>query len=484
MKIYRYAYITILTAFCLNCIDVKAQQKDILYFFKDVPQSGISNPALMPNNDLYISFGLGMFGFNFNTSGFCYHDIINRHPVYSDSLRVDIRGFADKLKDNNYLSFGFDKNILGFGFRQGKNHFSFDMYVSSDFRFNFSKDVFDFALYGTDVPGGETKLFDGKLLEMTTYLANSFGYAREINDKLTVGGRVKLLFGMADIHTKKSDVRLKYNDSDEIAAQCDVDIYTSNIVGSFIMNSLFDEDSETEFNAGEASDITSGMFSNVGLAFDLGAAYKINNEMEVSLSVSDMGFINWKSNVSEVKTMNPGKVVRFEGVESCIDSIGTAITDYLDDITDSLKNAFDIHAVDMNSYTRATPVKVNAGYTWKFADVHYLHALAGFKIWNGSLMDGRLSVLYALRAKYFSLSAGNTFMTTAFFNPSAMISTNAGPVHFNLGMSFNSAKGLSFNVADLSGVSVFMGLNLTFGNKPYWKENEKRNEISGNFLFR
>lgn len=484
MKIYRYAYITILTAFCLNCIDAKAQQKDILYFFKDVPQSGISNPALMPNNDLYISFGLGMFGFNFNTSGFCYHDIINRHPVYSDSLRVDIRGFADKLNENNYFSFGLDKNIIGFGFRAGKNYFSFDMSISSDFRFNFSKDVFEFALYGTDVPSGETKLFDGKLIEMTTYLANSFGYAREINDKLTVGGRVKFLFGIADIHTKNSDIRLKYNDSDEIAAQCDVDIYTSNIAGNFIMSSLFDEDSKTEFNAGEAADITSNMFSNVGLAFDLGAAYKINDEMEVSLAISDMGFINWNSNVSEIKTMNPGKVVRFEGVESCIDSIGTAISDYLDDITDSLKNAFDIHAVDKDSYTRATPVKVNAGYTWKFFDVHYLHSLAGLKIWNGKLIDGRLSVLYALRTKYFSLSAGNTFMTTAFFNPSAMINLNVGLVNFNLGMSFNSAKGLSFNVADLSGFSVFMGLNLTFGKKPYWKETEKKNEISGNFLFR
>lgn len=470
MKIYRYIGIAVLMSLCLKGIEAKAQQKDILYFFKAVPQSGISNPAFVPNNDMYITFGVGMLGFNFNTSGFCYHDIINQHPVYSDSLRVDIQGFADKLKNNNHLSLGMDKNILGFGLRQGKNYFSFDMSISSDFRFNFSKDVFDFMLYGTDVPGGETKLFDGKLIEMTTYIANSFGYAREINDKLSVGGRVKLLFGIADIHTKNTDVRLKYNDSDEIAAQCDVDILTANIAGNFTMSSLFEDGAETEFNAGEAADISSNLFSNVGLAFDLGAAYKINNDMEVSLSVSDMGFINWQSNVSEIKNANPGKVVRFEGVSSCIDSVGTAITDYLDDITDSLKNAFEIHTVEKGSYTRATPVKVNAGYTWKFADIHYLHALAGLKIWNGGLADGRLSVLYALRMKHFAFSAGNTFMTTSWFNPSAMVNANAGPVNFNFGMAFNSARGISFNVADLSGFSVFMGLNLTFGNKPYWEK--------------
>ena len=72
----------------------------------------------------------------------------------------------------------------------------------------------------------------------------------------------------------------------------------------------------------------------------------------------------------------------------------------------------------------------------------------------------------------------------AMISVNAMISANAGLVNFNLGMSFNSSRGLSFNMADLSGVSVFMGLNLTFGKKPYWKETEKKNEISGNFLFR
>ena len=59
-----------------------------------------------------------------------------------------------------------------------------------------------------------------------------------------------------------------------------------------------------------------------------------------------------------------------------------------------------------------------------------------------------------------------------------MINLNVGLVNFNLGMSFNSAKGLSFNVADLSGFSVIYGLESDIRQKTLLKktENKKRDK--------
>lgn len=446
-----------------------AQRQEISYFFKEVPNLSNLNPAMTPSSGFYVSL-LAAPSFGFNTSGFCYHDIINRHPQYPDSLRIDVDGFMDKLKRNNYLAFEYEHGLFGFGFKAGKNYISFETALNIDTRFSFSRGAFDLVVFGTDVASGEATLFDGDLLEFNAYLSNAVGYAREINDKLTIGVRAKLLMGIANIHTNNTSLGLHFNEDNEIMARGEIDLQTSNLFGVYEISSIFADSATQNFQMNSVDQILDDMTKNLGFAFDVGATYRFNDNMEAGLAISDIGVMNWNANCEGIKTMNPGKDVRFEGVEAPLDSLGSSITSYLETVVDSLKDAFDIQSVGINAYSTILPMKIKASYTWRFLGVNYIHVLANTKYWNGNMMDTRLSVFYALRTKPFSISVGNTIMSQSVFNPSVMMSISSGGPSLHLGASFRTAGAASFNVADMSGFSAFFGVTWRFANKSYWKK--------------
>lgn len=453
-----------------SSVSVFGQTKDALYFFKDSPHSTGLNPASVPDNKFHFYLGFGLSDFRFNTSGFTYHDIINRHPVYADSLRFDIKGLAEKLKDNNDLNFSYDIDLLGFGFGIGRNYFSYRMYMNMSSRFSFSKGLFDFVLYGTETPEKKLALMDGKLMDVNGYIAHSVSYGREINDKLKVGASIKYLNGLINVKTEKADMGLDYSNEDRITANGSVDILTSNVFGSISISSLFDSNSNYSFTSESFADIVSNAVDNKGLAFDLGASYKLNDKMELSVSILDLGFINWKSNNTRIRNKNSSNTVTFGGIETSIDSIGTGLETHFNNFMDSLSTALDLESVTQGSYTAALPTEFHFGYSWNFHSFNHFHALLSTKLWNSRFVDTRLSVLYALHTKYVSLSIGNTFSSNAWFNPSALLNLKFG-ANVYLGCSFNSSS-TSFNIADMSGFNLVTGISFAFGtNKQKKKEN-------------
>jgi hypothetical protein len=161
-------------------------QKEILYFLREAPQVTQFNPAITPNNNFYFSLLLGRTDIGIHTSGFSYHDLIHKHPIYNDSLQLDLENFRNTLSDNNFVSFNYDMDLFGFGFKSGKNYFNYDLSLVVDTRFNFSKGIFDFILDGSRAENGNIRLLDGHLLELDAYICNAFGYSRQITDRLHV----------------------------------------------------------------------------------------------------------------------------------------------------------------------------------------------------------------------------------------------------------------------------------------------------------
>lgn len=464
--------------------NLKAQREDIMYFFKDVPQSFGLNPALMPTNNFYISGPLSGFAFEFGINGLCYHDAINNHPVYPDSLRFDVYGLSDKLKRNNHINVDVSEQILGFGFRAGKNYISFDLSLSVNAKVSFSKDLFDMLLYGTEAGNGEINMLDDQLLEANAWLSAGIGYAREINERLTVGGRFKLLFGLANIHTKTAQAVCQTNGDYDMTLRTNLDVLACTPFGA-VSCFVFPKENISDFDFVDPEELdAASILSNIGVAFDFGGAYRLNDNMEVSLAVSDLGFINWSSNPRSIQTVNPNAEVRFEGVESSLDSLGTTIEDYINAVGDSLGKLYELQTLEVASYKTWIPTKIRAGFTWNFAPWQYLHAIANMRIQNGSMRESRLGVFYGFRTKYFSASVGNSFKTYSAFNPSVMMSFALPGVNLYWGSSFNSAHSMSFNVADQSGVSVFFGLNLSFGHKPYLKPLTKIDDDESVYLYR
>src|SRR5690554_6195984 len=136
-------YIFILAGIILIGIgNLNSQNSNIMYFMRNVPGSYSMNPANTPISKFYLNFpAISGFNIDFSTSGFAYKDIINQHPIYQDSLQIDLKGFYSKLNDDNHLKLSTSMPLFGFGFKAGKNYISLGLDLNFDARLNFSKDL-------------------------------------------------------------------------------------------------------------------------------------------------------------------------------------------------------------------------------------------------------------------------------------------------------------------------------------------------------
>ena len=471
-KIYKIIVSGLFISLFLFSSNKSIAQKDILYFLREAPQVMQYNPAITPCSNFYLSLMLGTTDMGVHTSGFSYHDLIHKHPIYSDSLQLDLEGFRSQLSDNNFINFNYDMDLLGFGFKIGKNYFSYDLSLTLDARVNFSKGIFDLILEGSGANNGNIRLLDGHLLEVNSYITNAIGYSREINDRLSIGGKIKLLSGIANIHTNEANLELNFKDSEKISAHGELDILTANIIGDLSITSLFKENASADFIVPEnLNTILDHAMDNVGLSFDLGASYRLLENLELSASVVDVfNFISWNTHATQIINNKPFEEIVFEGITSGIDSIETNFETQINSLVDSISSALDIRTQNIPSYTTHLPMKIYFGATYNFGKVNYLHALFNTKIGAGRIYDTHISLFYSLHTRFLSLSFGNMFRSTNLFNPSALISLKLGTGQIYVGGNLHTNK--DFNVADYNGLDVFMGVNFTLGKSKYWDQHK------------
>lgn len=466
IRIIRIISISVIFAYAIlfNMLFSYAQELNASYF-STLPQASKFNPALTSNSRLYFNIPIiSKFSLQLNTSGYAWKDLINQDPICRDSLRVDFDGFLDKLKDNNHFATDFSTEIFGFGFGLGKNYFTFDISLNFAGKLYFSKSVIDFIVNGTDMSKQNVDLFDGNFVDAMAYLTTAIGYSGQINDNLKVGAKFKIYNGIANIKTERTKLNLNF-DGEEISAYSDVLINTSIAFGSFTKsNSLIDDD-DFDFTDADDGDISSNVMKNKGFGFDIGAVYQLNENMQISASIVDIGKITWESNPQSIRSKNPNQRIVFSGVRTTYETIVDDLDGYFSDMADSLQNALDLEIVDRNSYSASMPTKIYVGYSWQFQKNLYLDALYGGRIYGGEYQQS-LMVNCGLKYKILNLSVGNMFHSMgSVFNPGIFLSLSNV---FYVGANFSK----SFNLAKTHGLGVYFGMNISIG-----KINKKSKKI-------
>ena len=283
-----------------------AQQNMTLYGLKETSQALTVNPGFRQKNRVYVSLPLGFQNIYLNNSAITLGKMFQKDA--NDSLIIDPNNFMKQLGKMNFISVDSYNQLLGFGFKVKKNNF-FTFNVANRFRSNIAipKDLFGFAVYGNGSENylGKRISLDGLAIDVSEYIEYSLGYNRNINSKLTVGGRIKLLSGIANIHTTKS----------KLGITTDATTFDWTVDGQFGMNSsntLYFMDS-THTTDSKAMQKLPYNFKNLGLGLDLGGSYILTDKIQVSASLLDLGFINWKTNTSNYETNNINYV--FKGAD-------------------------------------------------------------------------------------------------------------------------------------------------------------------------
>ncbi|MBU0487783.1 MAG: hypothetical protein KKD31_07505 [Bacteroidetes bacterium] len=401
-----------------------AQQDQTIYLMRDIPQATYSNPSLIPECKFYIGFpALSSFYLGIGNDGFTTRDVLRYDNT--DSLTVDMDNLSDILKKKNNFLLNIKEELISFGFKVKRNYINFSISENFVSRLTYPGDLFAIINEGNASARffGNTAEFKGAGFNMTHYREFALGYSRALSDKLVVGARPKMLFGMMNIHTRRSDVSFfTANFAEYIETNSDVLVNTS-IPMAASMNDTLDPP-EVEF-----SEYITNM-DNKGFAIDLGGSYKYNDKFIFSASLIDLGWIHWKTNpmnyVSEYENAN----FRFDGFEINRMFIANDSVDFeetLADLLDSIQETFNIieKNEDYNSPLN-TKLYLNAVYTVN--EKGKAGALLGFDFYNRGLHPS-LTLSYNHRfGNILSLTGSYSMKNRNYANIGFGAALNLGPL--------------------------------------------------------
>jgi len=447
MKNFKLFFVSV---FLLFSTLLFSQQDFTLYNMEHVPQRMYMNPAFFPT---YSKINIGLPGIsslylNFSNSGFKISDLIQKQS--DDSLHIEFDNMLSKLATNNYISTAVQPDILSFGFRiKEKNYISVNITEKAHVRFRYPKDFMEFVWKGNGAFLDKNINFSFAV-NATHYREYGVGYSRIINDKLTVGGKIKYLYGMENITTKKSDITLYTDPLDyDITAKGNIEINTSGL----------DDTTETS-----TSKYLFGKKNN-GLGIDLGGEYKLTNKITLSASLIDLGFIKWKDNVTNLKSDGS---FTYQGIDITQFFDSDSTNDPLDEMLDSLENIFKIDTTH-NSYTSFLTSQLYIGGTYNVMEKGKAGIVFYSQFFDKKIRPG-LSLSYSQRVgRWLNVSASYSMYNRSYNNIGLGLALNGGPVQLYI-VSDNILG--AFYPQNTKNVHLHFGINLTIGRTKNDKDKD------------
>jgi hypothetical protein len=412
-----------------------------------VPQTANFQPAFIPNN----SFTLGLpTNVGVTVQGDVkLEELLYKAPGQNDlSINFDVlNGVA--LERNN-INVQVDLNALHLGFKTKKGGFHIFSNVRANVDFVYNKDLIEFLANGNSNSIGATLDFTGSTVRIDAFHEVGFGYARKfLNEKLVVGGRIKLVTGMYHASIEEDAGLRLTTDANDYSWQVQVQNGTVNTAGF----GLFDDSDD------EGSDMSSYMVSNGNrtVAFDIGAKYKPLHWLEVEAAVNDIGKINWTDEVRNYNTEDTD--FTFTGID-LRNQDETA-----DAIQDSLTNKFTSNETQ-NEFSTTMARRMYLS-TSVYLTPNDRFSLLYFKRDALSHMKANYALAYNHKFDKFVVGVLGSMRGENDFNFGANLGTNIGPVQLYLAMDnvLVTNKPEQYSKADFR-----FGLNLMFGYKKWFKK--------------
>ncbi len=357
--------------------------QNINYFFiDDIYQRSYFNPALNDEGKISVASGLGV---DFITNGPSINDFIIDGP--NGNLRLSAANAIMAMNDVNDI-YGYGSvNTFDLSVRVPFVRLSVGHAWKTNGWMNYTKDLADFVTFGNGQSVGET-LNLGPQINYINYNELYLGVQKSFGP-LSIGAKVKRLNGVEAIVTKNSKIELTTSD----------DIYQLSLDTDFEMmvSSAFNYTDIDDFDVNiQNFSFENFLSNNGGWAFDIGASVSLGDRIEVSLSVLDIGSIDWDV---DPKSYSSKGVQTFDGIDIA-DFINTE-----DEIVvfDSLENLLEVTETSAG-FSTTLPSQVYLGGRFKLSDLWTFGAMIQ-SLGNGERRANVMGV-NATASIYKWLSAG------------------------------------------------------------------------------
>lgn len=367
--IYRNLFTAALMA--VGC-SAAAQTINSAYFTEDYKFRHMLNPAF-GNEQNYVSIpALG--NISVNTHGnFGYQDVIMSNPMYPSLSSKKMTTFLnpyisaeDALSGfstgNNRITGDVSLTILSAGFKAFGGYNTIEINSRTTTGVSLPYELFEFAKnignHSYDI--GDINAHAQSFAEI------AFGHSRQINDKLRLGAKLKVLVGLgrADVKMRNMKADLTAEDKWTITGEATTDVSMKGF--SYVSEEKeYNIEGSGTYERVNDVDLDGVGVGGFGMAIDLGGVYEINEDWTVSASVLDLGFISW---ANDMLAENRSKSFVFNGFHDVSvtsdrgEEIDTKVDRYGDQLAD-FANLTDMGDKGGRSTGIGATINVGAEYT-------------------------------------------------------------------------------------------------------------------------
>ncbi|MBS0010075.1 MAG: hypothetical protein KFF49_01610 [Bacteroidales bacterium] len=452
---------------------VSAQHIQTQYFM-NIPQASQLNPAFRPNANVFIALPV-LSGTYVGMS----NNLLNVTNLFqpmpgTDSIMTilhpdyDRDRFFRNMGNKAFVSTELSTPILGVGFTVANDWWlDFGITAKAMAHARLPADFFILALEGNEEFLGSRADLSGMGFKAQAFLETHIGLSKNFTKRLRIGGRLKFMQGalsaslMADnlelqvnddySHTLNTDVALKLNGPFDVSLDED----------GFIDDILFRE--EVAFRDLGPS------FKNFGMGIDAGAEYRLLDNLQLSASIIDLGFIRWGR---ESYTFRATNNFTFDGFD--ISEVITGDKEFdqvIEELGDSLLTTFEFVESD-EGFTMGLPTKLYLAASYQPVQFLSLGILSRTTLGMGVRESLTLSAtLFA--GDILSTSLSYTMTNRSFNNLGFGLGVRGGPFQFYtvvdqipLGWVEFAEEGSSERIVipqRLDYINVRFGINLLFG---------------------
>ncbi|MCL2289451.1 MAG: DUF5723 family protein [Bacteroidetes bacterium] len=444
-------------------LNTYSQSVGITDFMRLNPYSNFNNPAYFVPYNGYVGIpAISNINFSLYNSGLHYKNL------FESRSKMTTTKFINSLAKNNWFNTELNMELLGFGFRVKDYFFSFSYRLRVEQHFRYPRDLFGFLLEGNLTHSNAEFEIEPNL---NIYQEMSIGFQGEIFDRLYVGARPKILFGLINVNTDEFRVKVNTNPNDyTISGIHNINMKVASIMPFYKRDAVTGNIAlNTEYMFDMGNNVGNVFSKNMGFAIDLGAVYRVNQQIRVSASVTDLGFIRWAGSTLEIASNPHANRFEFQGftADQITNFIQNGIDFTLDTIFNIANNTLDLNS--LGAYTTMLTSKVMVdGYFDLTPSNRFILQCKGYII--GKYFLPQLTVAY--NGTFFNaidVVVSYSVMKKSFANVGIGVGFRIGPVHLYAGTDNVLA---AINVLNAARANGTFGLLVNFPTRPKVKEAE------------
>lgn len=433
--------------------------------YRTLPQAHQLNPAFRPGGKVIIGLPvLSSSHLSVDMDQLSFDHVFMENT--EQSLEIDFNNISSQLKDKNTFSVKSDIQLFFLGLNLGHNFFSLAFNDRINSNLIYTQDIMDLAIYGN---GEGTPTFarnialDKLKLSQNMYHEIALGFNRNIKQKISLGLRVKMLFGVVNSQTEKMNGFIR-TDNDSIHFN------GSNMAFRNSGYGYLSDDRDPLSIYRSTLPMTNG---NNGFGLDAGIHYNLSDRINLSASITDLGYINWKEDTKSYGIDDANYSFKGFDLVDLINNDNSA-NNFFQNELDSLETMFSVKDTSGISYKSTLTSNIYTGFDYQLAKNHRV----GAQIY-GKMIDGNITPEFGA---YYNLRIGkviNTVVNASFRNGKIHAagigaSVDLGPVQI-YGTTESVTSLIKPEAASL--LDARFGINLIFGRKKTKKAAKTEEEI-------